>query len=267
MKISTSALFLLVAGMFVFQVSTVSAAAIVTLDGSQGWVNYGTTSEGQASIGSIGGQEALLLEVHSVPPAGGDKAGIRYYDAANPLGKLSDLTSYTFDWYRDGASETANPLQAPALRLYVRNSANQIVQLVWELSYDANTVGSAPEDEWITQDVFEPGNRIWARTTTNHDSIALMHEIDGWVGVTINGRTIDANSQIIGIEASIGTYVSGDLLVGVDNITLGFNNGQSVHLVQFGNDPVTAPVPEPTTAALGLFGAGALALSARRRRV
>lgn len=205
------------------------------------------------------------------------------YVAATPLGALSSFSSATYDWYRASTS-TAPQHAMPAFRILVDidgqnvGTSTDIASIIFERVYQPGegTTVPAPTDAWTTEAI-GPNSIVWVYYTgqgSDYTYTPLSEYMDGSHGLPagLPGVTtpITGNSQIIGINAGIGSGMSGTFRGAVDNMGL-------VAASTFGPDnfeltapPPPPPAPVPTTdlwALLGLSGllAGLAAWRQRRR--
>jgi hypothetical protein len=259
------------------------------------FTNTGATNTGQAVMGGwhynnvrnsgvVGintniprsGNGSVYLEGRFGPAGASSKADIERLGnaVANPagnfaataaLGLLGQLTSLRYDWYRRGI---ASPNEAaahlhPALRLLIVSpDASQWGYIVFEREVSRDDFGHpapivAPEDQWVTDDLFAGNFRMWSTGST------LPYNLNGTNGPA---RYYDAlrlsewrhwygSYLVLGVSAGVGSGW-GEFQGAVDNIRFGFNHADTTHNFE--------AVPEPAT--LTALALGALALIRRRRQ-
>lgn len=171
---------------------------------------------------------------------GGAKADITYF-TGQQLGTLDELTSLSYDWYRDLASD--NPgAQAPSIRLLLGDGTS----LVWEAVYNGQT-DPVTEGSWVSSNAFAGGSGIFWRNTNQDD----RRSFNDWLSVL--GQT-----GVVGVNSGVGSGWNGYFLGAVDNIEFGFNNSSKTYNFEV--------VPEPSSVAMGLIAGGVGLVAAARRR-
>jgi hypothetical protein len=232
--------------------------------GSSNW--YYNSVGGGATVGinntyPHGGDGSVYF--HTVD--GNSKADIEYlvnptqagpngvYSDGQPLGALSDLTAFSYEWYRDSAS-TNSGVQVPSLRLQVTNGVNT-GYLVFEPTY-SQFVGDLPTDTWVTSDLFaNPNLTLWSNGTLPDQNLYNI-TLSDWM-------TTLAGYDVIGISSGVGSGWAGSFTGAVDNITFGFNGVNTTTTFE-----VSPAVPEPASvvSVLTACGMGLAAAAYRRRR-
>lgn len=205
---------------------------------------------------------------------GTSKGDIEYYFSSATGHTLGNLTSLSYDWYRDAASSN-NDVQIPALRLMVdadgnAGTTNDRGYLIYERVY--NTAGAAPEGSWQTASMVIPGtstpadntggtNFWWYQAGVGVNEV-FSRNITDWINGehTTGFATLSADSVVYGISSGIGSGWGPYFEGAVDNISIGF--GGEITTWNF----ELAAVPEPTSMALlGLGLAGLAARSYKKR--
>ncbi len=197
--------------------------------GSTGWYYNNVRAGSTIGINTTypnAGNGSVYLE-GTIGPSGSptSKGDIEYY-SATPLGKFSDLTSLSYDWYRDSVSTNSN-VQHPSLRLILSNpSTNALSYLIFERAY--NVAGAVPVDQWVT-DIITGTSKLWSNNllapTTMYDTLT-------------NWMNTYGDYNIIGLSSGFGSGW-GPFVGAVDNITLGINGNETTYNFEVG------AVPEP----------------------
>ncbi|BCW99847.1 MAG: hypothetical protein KatS3mg024_2674 [Armatimonadota bacterium] len=91
------------------------------------------------------------------------KADAEYYFNLNASYLLSDVSAFSYDWYRSSSSTALAHLH-PALRLFVDRDGNLLTSndrgyLVYERAYNPNT-SPVPTDQWVTDDAINA--KLWS---------------------------------------------------------------------------------------------------------
>jgi hypothetical protein len=177
------------------------------------------------------------------------------FNATSILGTLGQLSSLSYEWYRDSSSTNA-AVQHPALRLQVFDTiSNAFGYLVFERAYNSLPT---PVDTWTADDVFGNNYRMWS-TGSLPDS-----------GVTVGARTLgewiaDFPAYVVtGVSSGVGSGW-GQFSGAVDNITFGFGTAPpTTYNFEVRADGV---VPEPHTIAVwSLLGLCGSSMAWRSRR-
>jgi hypothetical protein len=264
----------------IFALAGIAAAAAATPIfsnniGGDSFTNAGTSNTGQVinsgwyynnvrNSGIVGingtyarsGNGSVYLEGSFGPGGNSSKADVELlvsatangngnFNSNGALGRLADLTSFGYDWYRDSIS-TNDSIQHPSLRLQViSQDSSQFGYLVFERIY--NGFGTAPTDSWQTDDVY--ANRssyvLWA-TGSIANAGTYQTTLDQWM-------TSSANYFVLNVSSGFGSGW-GPFRGAVDNISVGFNGDNTTYNFEV--------VPAPGTAAV----AGIAGLMAARRR-
>lgn len=236
--------------------------------GSTGW--YYNSVGGAATIGISSSQSfsprsgngSVLFQGVD----GNSKADIEYFKTAgqagsggvffptSALGQLKNLTSLSYDWYRDSSSTNPN-VQSPALRLQLTDGASQNGYLVFEPTYNQLSP-PVTVDKWVSENVVLNDSIMWTNGTLPN-TFTYQTNLSQWMNPSSIG-----NLYVVGVSSGMGSGWNGSFLGAVDNIHFGF-----------GTDPGTTynfevrPVPEPASVVSMLIAGGfGLAGAAYRRR-
>lgn len=210
---------------------------------------------------------------------GNDKADWKY-ESSTGYGPLSQLTSVTYDWYRDSSS-TVPAHYHPAIRIMLRDAEDPSIRrkLVFELAYNP-AVTPVTTDAWVTQMV-DDNAHVWNVDAAPYKTLATCKAatLPNTEGVDINSANfcwgVLGTDIVMGIEVGIGSWwatAEGQFFKGAaDDVKL-VMDGQEVLNANFElpAPPVAAPVSVPTMSEFGLVALGTLlagsAFVRRRRR-
>lgn len=196
---------------------------------------------GSVGPGGASSKADVELLVNAVPNGNGN------FGTTGALGRLRDLSSLSYEWYRESTSGATNHLH-PVLRLQIVNQAGtQFGYIIFERIY--NGFGVAPTDTWTADDLY--ANRttynMWSTGTLPGAFTNFTTTLDTWM-------TSSENYFVVGVSSGIGSGW-GTFTGAVDNIGVGFNGVDDVYNFEV--------IPTPGAAAL--LGLGGLAAARRRR--
>lgn len=225
--------------------------------GASGWYYNNVRNNGNVGINTTyarSGNGSVYMETTQGPGGASSKADIEFFASAAPnsngnygatsaLGALSDLTAFSYEWYRDSVS-TNDALQHPALRLQVYSPVTlEVGYLIFERAYNGG--GAVPTNTWTFEDIMGSNSFLWGSSTLFNNYTTSLAQ---WMADS-------RNFLVIGVSAGVGSGW-GAFRGAVDNITIGF--GETSYTFNF------EVVPAPSAAALA--GLAGLAATRRRRR-
>lgn len=233
--------------------------------GATGWYYNNVRHSGTAGIDQTyarnGNGSARLQTID-----GNSKADIEYladgfslfgnYVATSSLGRLGDLSSLSYEWFRAGTS-TNSAAQMPAARILVDadgdlSTIDDRGGLVYELAYNGG--GDAPTDQWVNVNIGSTTN-LWnfgAGMSTIHGG--HNKTLDDWIN-GFTGSTLSADSLILGFSFGVGSGW-GPFDGAVDTVSWTLN-GQTY-------DANFEAVPEPAT--MGILALAALVAARKRKK-
>lgn len=228
--------------------------------GSSGWVYNNVRNNGVVGInGNLArsGNGSVFLESTQGPGGASSKADIEYWSS---LGKLGDLSSLSYDWYRMTGGDASANLH-PALRLWISNGTYS-GYIVFEREINRDVLGNpviAPVDQWQTDDVFGSDYRMWSTSSLpfnlNGSNGAFKYydalKLSEW-------RDLYGDYNVLGVSAGVGSGW-GTFAGAVDNITFGFSGVNTTY-----NFEVAQVIPAPGAALLAFFGLGLVGWVKRR---
>ncbi len=179
-----------------------------------------------------------------------------YYPTAS-LGKLSDLSSVAFDWYRDSASTVAAHFHTGA-RVYIDADANPFTTgdlgyLIYERIYNGSP-GPAVEDQWVS-DGIGLTTKLWTSGSLGGDTNGYNNTLQDFIDGAVSG--INGDSAIVGFSFGIGSGWTGQTEMALDNVSW------TIDGVTTSSNFEVNPVPEPAT--MTALAVGALALLRRKK--
>ena len=191
------------------------------------------------------------------PNGGGGKADWEFYPTGT-FGTVANLTSLSYDWYRNSTSTVASHLH-PVIRLIVDidgvnpGTTNDIAYLIFERAYNPSTA-AVPTNAWTPETignatnlwVSQPGvgiEEVYNRTLADYKA-GTYTPTAGWSKIT-------GNSVIIGVSMGIGSGWNGTFEGAVDNVNLSRVGAPAFSANLEVNAPA-AVVPSVSVPALGL---------------
>ena len=255
--------------------------------GSTGWHYNNVRNNGVVGINTNlarSGNGSAWMQTTQGPGGNSSKADIEFFNTSvtdsagnyNPtssLGKLSNLTNFSYEWFRNDDGGTAEAHLHPSLRLQlVSNDLSKSGYLVFEREVNRESFGfppgptNVPKNMWTLDDILNSNYRMWSTGNT------LPNNLNGSNGTAqyYDARRLQdwissyGDYNIIGISAGVGSGW-GTFTGAVDNITVGFKDASNNVLNTTYNFEV---VPEPAfyqSITLVLLG-GAGVLRLRRKQ-
>ncbi|MFD1711267.1 IPTL-CTERM sorting domain-containing protein [Ottowia flava] len=186
------------------------------------------------------------------------------------LGKLSEFTGGSYEWYRDSTS-TNSAVQAPAFGLWIDHdgsptSTGDRTWLLYEPIYQPTHSGSPalPTDAWQHEAVTSR-SIFWGNNLPAPGYCALSVFMAG--GSCGGQSTINGDSVIIGVRTSVGNGWAGTFRGAADNVIFESSHAGASLSANF-ELPPPPPAAVPTVGEWGLAISGLLlaGLGARRLR-
>ncbi len=146
------------------------------------------------------------------------------------FGKLSEVTSLSFDWYRSSTSSASGHF-TPVIRLWVWDpQSNTSALLIWEGIYNGYPSPiPVPTDQWIVQQTVA-GNfwRVPQFVNGTFVGISGCAPSPGVYNCYVFNRGLDdwgfsSDTVVFGIEVGLGSGWPGTYLSYADNVSIGFN--------------------------------------------
>jgi hypothetical protein len=213
--------------------------------GASGWYYNNVRNNGHVGISTDlprFGNGSVYFQGTQGPAGNSSKSDIEYlpnatanvagnYSTGGVLGTLGDLSSLSYEWYRDSASSASDWLH-PVLRLLVVDNPitpTAIGYLVFEREVNRDSFGyppgptNVPEDQWVADDLLGDDYRLWSTGSS------LPNNLNGTNGPAeyydasrlSEWQSTYGSYSVIGISAGIGSGW-GTFVGAVDNITIGF---------------------------------------------
>lgn len=235
-------------------------AVVVTPTNPQGWTAANVRPGGSVAITCDqpnNGLGSLRFDTADATA----KADFEITDLTGGFGLLADLTSLSYDWYRDSSSTAAAHL-GPVLRLYVYDpETGHTGLLIYEQAYNNGTT-AVPTDQWVSDDV--TGAYFWQRKYNPGQTIEVYNNtLSDWLDPTTE-YNFGENTIILGINVGVGSGWTGTFTGYVDNVSM--TVGGVTFDYNFEPDECEPVIPEPATIGLLSLGLGLFGVSRRRRR-
>ncbi len=191
-------------------------------------------------------------------------------NATGSFGRLGDLTSLSYDWYRDSSSTGLAGVHT-SIRIGIDRDGNLATTgdrgyLVFERAYNG---GGVVTNQWVAEDLFSynGGNGANFHTGGSWDGMTeagigygrnLSSWMNGFAGTNVNG-----NSLIISFALTTGSGWGGLYRGAADNLSFGFNG----NVTSYNFEAFPQAIPEPNSLILaGMAIMGMVATKGRRRR-
>jgi hypothetical protein len=224
--------------------------------GASGW--YYNNVRTQTTIGITGDYPhdvtgSVYFNATSNGSSTQGKADIETFFAPSNYFSLSDLSSLSYDWYRDGSSTVAQHL-IPSLRLAIRSTDGlQSGYIVYEPVYNGgSTAIPVTTDAWVTATIGGSTN-LWASGNTLPNN-ANIGNADTYTTTLAEWQSAPGNYLVTGISSGVGSGWNGTFTGAVDNITLNMANGDSTTYKFELAGAAATPTPLPASA----YGGGVI---------
>lgn len=252
--------------------------------GSTGWYYSNVKSQGSAGIDTTyarSGDGSVRLQ----GTQNGSRADVSYFAGASQnnfgnialngkftssLGDFTDLSNFSYDWYRDSSVTGARTNLAPTFRIYLDRDGNLDTtsdrgELIFELVY--TTSGAVATDTWITMSG-DANTRLYNQGSFGISGFGNAKDLNG------NGYGYDEilsswqeddrfeNAAILGFGVSIGSGWGGAFKGATDNISWTIGGVKTITNFEVAPQQNNVPVP----GSLMLLGAGLVFLVRTNRR-
>lgn len=188
----------------------------------------------------------------------GDSKGDLNYNFTAPV-LLSDLTSISYDFYRDGSSTTGANFQ-PVMRLNITENNVFAGSLVLEYIYQNQT--TPPVNAWTNLSGTLTSGIFWATNTRLGPTFAAADGGQKTLQAWLDGNAGDT-LRVTGVSLGVGSGWSGTFSGAADHAQYAFTGGPSNN---FDFAVAGGAVPEPATWAMMIIGFGATGSMIRRRK-
>jgi hypothetical protein len=202
--------------------------------GASGWYYNNVRNNGHVGITKTSYSDAdgcVWFSSTQGPSVDSSKADIEYYGSSS-LGKLSDVSSASYEWYRQSGSYTANANYQPAFRFWVSNGVKS-GYLIYEATYQTSTTYTAPTDTWTTENI-TTNSKFWGTLGLTGKSDYEYKSLSSWLSDFGN---YDVYGLSMGVGSGWGTFEGA-----IDDVSLtigGVNTTNNFSVV-----------PEPSTLAM-----------------
>lgn len=173
------------------------------------------------------------------------------FDPSSNIGKLSDLSDFSFEWLIAGSSlSDLGADYTPALRLHLWDGS-QRSELIWEGAYNG-TYGNTSRDTWYSSDFTD---NFWQFQSGVGVTAIYDRGLDDWKGL------YSADAYISSISIGVGSSVGNNYKAFADNVSLQFTGNESR---TFNFETAASVVSAPATATM--LGLSLLTLLIRTKR-
>ncbi|MEO9034896.1 MAG: PEP-CTERM sorting domain-containing protein [Gemmatimonadaceae bacterium] len=198
------------------------------------------------------------------------KADMEYYFGGGYIAPftLGNLTSLTYDYYRDAVSTAPNWL-APSMRLYIDGDGDLSTTadrgyLVFEPVYNDGSA-AIPTDSWQVGSITTATTLWFNRDGTTFRTLGQFD-----AGFTDAGIFISSKSVVLGLSSGIGSGWDGTFTGAIDDVDVAYTDASAGHHdVNFNFETAsTTSTPEPASIVLlatGFAGIGGVAVKRRRK--
>ena len=196
------------------------------------WLRTNVRSGGEAGINTAyprNGNASAYLSLGANTNNDG-KADWEYYPSAT-FGRLADLGTLSYDWYRDAASTVPVHLH-PLIRLYIdadgnTSTTNDRGYLVYERCYNVPSCPAVATNTWTSESITNSTNLWWVQPSVGTDTVynrTLAQYKAGSYTPTTGFAQINGSSLILGVSLGIGSgwnsSASPAFKGAIDNVTV-----------------------------------------------
>ncbi len=178
------------------------------------WLRRNVRSGGAVGIDPTyprAGDASMFMEL-GAPNAGNiGKADAEYYPTAS-FGRLADLGTISYEWYRDAASQASAWLH-PAYRLVVDAdgnplTTNDIGYLIFERCYNVPGCPAVPTNTWVADSITSSTILWWFQIGVGAETVytrTLATYQSGAYTPSPGFAQLGPNSRVIGISLGVGS--------------------------------------------------------------
>ncbi|GIX33098.1 MAG: hypothetical protein KatS3mg125_1054 [Lysobacterales bacterium] len=178
------------------------------------WLRRNVRSGGAVGIDPTyprAGNASMFMEL-GAPNAGNiGKADAEYYPTAS-FGRLADLGTISYEWYRDAASQASAWLH-PAYRLVVDAdgnplTTNDIGYLIFERCYNVPGCPAVPTNTWVADSITSSTILWWFQIGVGAETVytrTLATYQSGAYTPSPGFAQLGPNSRVIGISLGVGS--------------------------------------------------------------
>ncbi len=234
------------------------------------WLRLNVRNDGSVGISSNYPRNGSASVFFSLGANTGNnaKADWEYYPSTG-FGRLADLQTLIYEWYRDATSQVPAHLH-PVIRLTVDadgnlGTSNDRGYLVYERCYNVPSCPAVPVNTWVAENISSGSILWWVQFGVGIETVYTRNLATYQAGAytpSAGFSQLNGNSLILGVSTGVGSgWVSSgapSFLGAVDSITLRSNTPGAA---QLNNHNFELATPQSTPAPVPTLGTIALALS------